>query len=302
MGETNKNHKDRLFRFIFGSPEHKDWTLSLYNAVNQTHYTDPEEIELTTIQDALYMGMKNDVSFLVTNTLNFYEHQSGPNPNMPVRLMIYAGMVYSRWIQAPENKINLYSTKQQKLPAPRFVCFYNGLEKQEDEIILRLSDSFPAGAAYDLEATVRMLNINHGRSRKLLEACKPLGEYSEFVWSVREKMEQNLNRDAAVAQALRELPDDYVIKPYLMANRAEVTRMCITEYDEALTMELFREEYLEEGREQMRREQEENNLRSLRYMRDELKLPLEKAMDALRIPTERRGEFAARLGTELQGT
>ena len=71
--------------------------------------------------------------------------------------------------------------------------------------------------------------------------------------------------------------------------------MCITEYDEALTMELFREEYLEEGREQMRREQEENNLRSLRYMRDELKLPLEQAMDALRIPTERRGEFAARL-------
>lgn len=59
---VNKEHKDRLFSFLFGREENRKWTLSLYNAVNGTGYTDPKEIEITTINDAVYMGMKNDVA------------------------------------------------------------------------------------------------------------------------------------------------------------------------------------------------------------------------------------------------
>ncbi|MBQ9389778.1 MAG: hypothetical protein IJU07_06345 [Synergistaceae bacterium] len=97
---TNTKHKDRLFKFIFGNPEHKDWTLSLYNALNGSHYTDPEDIEFNTIEDVIYMGMKNDVSFLVMDamTMNIWEHQSSVNPNLHVLFLLYAGQLYDKYI------------------------------------------------------------------------------------------------------------------------------------------------------------------------------------------------------------
>ena len=85
QSRTNREYKDRLFKFIFGNPENKEWTLSLYNAINNTSYTNADDIQITTIQDAVYMKMKNDVSFLVNNIMNFYEQQSTFNPNMPMR-------------------------------------------------------------------------------------------------------------------------------------------------------------------------------------------------------------------------
>ena len=71
--KINYQYKDRLFKFIFGNPVNKSWTLNLYNAVNGTQYTDADSIELTTIEDAVYMSMKNDVSFLFSEMMNFYE-------------------------------------------------------------------------------------------------------------------------------------------------------------------------------------------------------------------------------------
>ena len=88
QSRTNREYKDRLFKFIFGNPENKEWTLSLYNAINDTSYTNADDIQITTIQDAVYMKMKNDVSFLVNNIMNFYEQQSTFNPNMPMRFLL----------------------------------------------------------------------------------------------------------------------------------------------------------------------------------------------------------------------
>ena len=55
----NKEYKDRLFKAIFGSREHRDWTLALYNAVNGSGYDDPSKIEFNTIENAVYLGMHN---------------------------------------------------------------------------------------------------------------------------------------------------------------------------------------------------------------------------------------------------
>ena len=68
-----KNINDRLFRRIFGDADHKEWTLSLYNAINGSSYTNPEEITFTTIEDVVYLSMKNDVSFIIADTMSFYE-------------------------------------------------------------------------------------------------------------------------------------------------------------------------------------------------------------------------------------
>ena len=254
MSEVNRENKDRLFRFIFGRPENKEWTLSLYNAVNGSHYTDPELLEITTMEDALYMSMKNDLSFLIADTMNFYEHQASVNPNMPIRLLIYAGMVYSKYVEDERNQINLYSGRQQMLPVPKLVCFYNGLPEQPDQTILSLQDAFPEGAEGDISVKVTMLNINYGRNRALMKTSRPLNDYAAFVMDFRQKVADGMIPDDAAAAAIDELPEDSPIKAFLLANRAEVKRMCLTEYDEVRTMNMFREEGRAEGRAEGREE------------------------------------------------
>lgn len=80
---VNREQKSRLFCFIFGSEENRNHLLSLYNAVNNTNYTNVEDVKITTLEDIIYIHMKNDVSFIFDSNMNLYEHQSTFNPNMP---------------------------------------------------------------------------------------------------------------------------------------------------------------------------------------------------------------------------
>lgn len=248
MATDNVQYKDRLFNFLFGLEENKEWTLSLYNAVNGSHYTDPSMIKITTIREVMYLGMHNDVSFLISNEMNLYEQQSTYNPNMPVRLLQYAGNLYEKYFK--ENSLNKYGGRLLPLPVPKLVVFYNGKKEQPDEMILKLSDSFPEGSDADIEVKVRMLNVNVGRNQLLLEACKPLGEYS---WLVDEVRRNNTTNDedgmsSAIDRAISDMPDSFVIKSFLELHRTEVKGMLLTEYNEAEAMELFREEGRAEGR------------------------------------------------------
>ena len=61
----------------------------MYNAINASNYTDPNVIEFNTIEDAVYMGMINDTSFIIAFEMNLWEHQSTYNPNLPLRILIY---------------------------------------------------------------------------------------------------------------------------------------------------------------------------------------------------------------------
>lgn len=243
---VNREYRDRLFKFIFGNPNNKEWTLSLYNAVNGSNYKDTDDIQFNTIESAVYMSMKNDVSFLIEDTMNFYEQQSTFNPNMPVRFLIYAGMAYSRYTQA-NRSYRRYSTVQQKVPAPRCICFYNGTADKDDRITLKLSDSFDKDMQSDIQVTVTMFNINFGRNKELLDQCRPLKEYSWFVNEVRVNKISAGNLENAIDAALEKMPDDFLIKPFLLENKAEVRNMCITEYDEERTLAEQREEGREEG-------------------------------------------------------
>ena len=239
--ETTREYKDRLFKFIFGNPQHKEWTLSLYNAINGSNYTNTDDLEFTTIENAVYMSMKNDVSFLVNDTMNLYEQQSTFNPNMPVRFLIYSKHIDK------SKKYHIYSTRLQKLPIPRCICFYNGKTEKDDRTILRLSDAFSVQGKADIEVTVTMINVNYGHNNSLLEDCMPLGDYSFFVERVRQNYTIYGDADKAIDRSLEELPDNSLIKPFLMNNKAEVKNMCITEYNEEKAMAVLKEEFLEEG-------------------------------------------------------
>ena len=102
-----RNFKDRLFVRLFGDRENKRGLLSLYNALNGTSYADENDLQITTIEDVVYMGMKNDVSCMIDNTMALYEHQSSFNPNMPLRGFLYAEKLYSKY--AATQNISIYS-------------------------------------------------------------------------------------------------------------------------------------------------------------------------------------------------
>lgn len=118
MTEVRRNFKDSLFRMVF---QEKEELLSLYNAVNDSHYTNADDLVINTLEDVVYMGIKNDVSFLLCNYLNLYEAQSTYNPNMPLRGFLYFGEVIKGLIEL--NHLDIYAGKLQKLPMPRFLVF-----------------------------------------------------------------------------------------------------------------------------------------------------------------------------------
>ncbi len=110
----------------------------MYNALNNTEHMDYSLITITTIEDAIYIGYKNDISFIINSELNLYEHQSSVNPNMPVRGLIYFAELYR---DIDQNNLLIYNERLVKLPFPRYVVFYNGTEEQPEEQELRLSDA-----------------------------------------------------------------------------------------------------------------------------------------------------------------
>ena len=194
--------------------------------------------------------------------MSFYEQQSTFNPNMPARMLSYAGLVYSSYVKL--NGINIYSPILKRLPVPRVVCFYNGKDEKADRSVLCLSDAFGGKEKNpDIEVTVLMLNINYGRNKELLKSCRPLGEYSLFIESVRKYMREEPDRSRAVSRAIRDLPEDSELRWFLEAHEAEVNEMCLTEYNEKEEREQLGQEFREIGQAEGRAEERKETARRM---------------------------------------
>lgn len=250
--QTNRQFKDRLFRLIFGSEKNKVYILDLYNALNGTDYSDVNMFELTTIQDVVYMGMKNDTSFIIDSELNLFEQQSTYNPNMPFREFEYCAKLLDKWVK--ENNLDIYGSTLIKLPTPKCYVFYNGTEEHADKEILKLSDAFIT-LTEGCEWTVTMLNINIGHNLELMNKCGILREYSEFVAMVRDntkKLSSMFPSEEAAKQSIEQTVVAFIernglLSGFLKSHRAEVVDVCITEYDEVLHLETVRNEGRAEG-------------------------------------------------------
>ena len=295
MTGGSPEYKDRLFSFIFGNEAHKEWTLSLYNAINGTHYDNPDDISIETIRQVLYMGMHNDVAFIIADQLSLYEQQSTFNPNMPLRMLEYTANLFEKYIK--REQLNKYGHRQIMLPVPRLVVFYNGTEEKANETALHLSDAFAPEHRHsaDISVTVRMVNINKGYNQNLMDSCPPLSEYAWSVDSVRQYKKTD-NLEAAIDRTLDSMPDSFLIKPFLEQHRAEVKNMLLTEYNEAETLEMIKRDYLAEGRAEGRAEGEEHErLTTIRKLMKSLKMTAQQAMAVLEIPSSEQGRYLDRL-------
>ena len=238
-----RNYRDTLFRMLY---RNKVRLLSLFNAVNGTHYDNPDDLTITTLEGVLYLGMKNDVSCIIDMMMQLYEHQSTVNPNMPLRNLFYVSDLLQKYIY--EEGIDIYSRKQIKIPTPKFVVFYNGDEEQPERKEIRLSKAFSANTGEtNMELVVLQININKGQNEELKAACKTLQEYAEFTERAREHRKE-MELEDAIRTTIDECIRDGILKDFLLKNKAEVYHMCLYEFDVELHERVLREEEREEGR------------------------------------------------------
>ena len=205
--------------------------MSLYNALNNSDYKNPDDLELTTIENIIYITMKNDLSFLIDSQMNLYEQQSTWNPNMPLRGLLYFAQLYQLHIS--KQKRDIYSSTLLKIPTPQFIVIYNGSRQTADIEKLRLSDAFEVPKSDgEFEWTATLVNINKGHNEKLLAKCKPLNDYATYIERIKANIKQGLNKEEAVNEAMDFAIKNNMLNGFFQNQKLEVLNMSLTEFDQ----------------------------------------------------------------------
>ena len=291
---VNRTFKSTLFIMLF---EDRKNLLELYNAITGKHYADPELLEINTLENAIYMSMKNDVSFLIDGRLSLYEHQSTKNPNLPLRFLLYISHLYSRLTV----KANLYGETIVRIPAPEFIIFYNGKDEMPERQLLKLSDMYSVKEEkpkLELEAT--LLNISGTNNRKLKEACRTLRDYAIYTDKIRAYTE-TMELAEAVDRAINECIEEDILRDFLMEHKAEARAMSIFEYDQERHMQQEREAGIEKGRRIGLAEGEGQLLRRQVQKKLAKGMNIADIAEALEETEERIREIAAEVAGEQKG-
>ena len=217
---------------------------------NGTSYTDPDELTLTTIENVIYITMKNDISFLIGSQMHLYEQQSSYNPNMPLLGLMYFAQLYQMNLSA--RGLDLFGSKLVKIPAPCFVVFYNGDRELPDVSEQRLSDAFePVGSGKGFEWTAKVINIGGKHNEGLLKKCKALYDYCSYVNRVKGNLRAGMPNRDAVGEAVDYAISKNMLDGFFKTQKMEVMNMSLTEFDQEEYDRNRRREGKEEGMEEM---------------------------------------------------
>ena len=240
-----RQSKDILFRLVFGND--RQALLQLYNVLHGTAYADPHELQIVTLDNAIYISRKNDLAFLLAGSINMYEHQSTLNPNMPVRFLIYLAQEYQLLVES--NDKSLYGSELIPLPTPQCIVFYNGTTDTPDEYELRLSSAFSnQDVEPAVEVMVKVININYGPNEHLMQGCGMLSQYAQFVAVTREYANRYNNREEAMNAAIEYCIVHGILEDILRKHRSQVLGSLLEEFDEKKYARTLREEGYEAGR------------------------------------------------------
>lgn len=242
-----------------------------------------------TLEEAICLKMRNDAAFVIDSRLNLYEQQASANPNMGLRNLYYVTEELKKI--APPGR--LHQTMRVKIPVPKFVVFYNGVAKQPERQIYKLSDLFCREEKNpELELKVTVININPGYNRELLEKCESLRGYMVFVEKIRSKKASGIRLEEAVRQAVDECVFEGILAEFFGEHRKEIIEMGVYEFDQ----ELYDRVLLENG-ENIGIEKgkiigrEEATLEAIKNLMDTLNMTKEQAMAILRVPEEEQIKY-----------
>ncbi|MCR4899338.1 MAG: hypothetical protein K5907_00795 [Treponema sp.] len=269
-GFTNETY-DRLFKAIFGreNPQSKQWRLELYNALRGTNYKDPDKLEINTIENVIYLTMRNDISFLVDSQMTLFEQQSTYNPNMPLRGFMYFSQLYQ--IHITKTGKSLHHSSLVKIPYPKFIVFYNGNKETPDREYLKLSDAFENKEKDgDFEWTAELININPNHNKTLQKNCKPLYHYVKYVARIKHNKQKGLPPQAAISEAVDWAIKKKLLNGFFKLQKEEVLAMSLTEFNAEEVTREFIEEGREMGRDEKALEDAENLLKLNKLTEDEI--------------------------------
>ena len=238
----NREYKSDVFSMLM---EDKRNALEVYNALNDSAYQDPEELEIIYLERGVSLSIRNDASFIIDMNISFYEHQSTYNPNMPLRSMIYYVNALEDWLK--KNEKDLFSRNRIKIPTPHFVVFYNGLEKRPEYEEMRLSASFyHQTEAPEIEVTCRVYNINPNHNQSLMKKCSTLEGYTYFVEKVR-KNQEKMPLEQAIDEAIDCCIQEHVLEDFFRNRKGEVKKVTHLDYTWEKREPLIRKEEYERG-------------------------------------------------------
>ncbi len=240
----NREYKSDVFSMLL---EDKKNALLLYNALNDSDYSNPDDVEICTLEKGISLTVRNDASFVIDSSLNIYEHQSTVCPNMPLRSLIYVANHLEKRIK--QQRLNLFGHTLVKIPTPKFIVFYNGKENQPEKCEYKLSDCFEKETDNpQLELKCIVYNINKGNNAELLNKCGFLKEYMIFIDYVRRYYDdKNMSLDDAIEYAINRCIDENVLKEFLINRREEVAKVTNLDFTFERQIELEREEAKKTG-------------------------------------------------------
>ena len=230
MTNFNVQYRDSVFRSYFNDPVR---LLSLCNAVLNTNYNNPDELNINTLEGIFFDKQKNDISCTIDNHfLVLVEHQTSVNENMPFRFLSYVTELLNNLVK---NKNKLYYKGLITFPKPKFFVLYNGDKNEPLQRKMRLSAAF-GGDSDSLELIVIAFNINYGLTQPLLKNCCYLNDYSTLVGKVKEGIKLGLSRRDAINRAVKFCLNNNIMGEYLVKHAEEVFNMLALEWnmDDAL--------------------------------------------------------------------
>jgi len=247
---ANREYKSTVFTKLFSEPEA---LIELYNALSGSNYNTNTKIEINTLEDVLFIDMRNDVSFTIDGKyVLLLEHQSTINANMPLRLLLYIARVFEKIT----DERAIYHEKLMEIPTPEFIVLYNGTKPFPAEKTLKLSDAYkgkdkPKEMFGSLELTVRVLNINPGYNDDLLQKSKTLYGYTAFMERIRNSQSKGLNLHEAIKDAVNWGVAKNILGAFLTEHGAEVSNMIQGQkFNIDIAKEVWQEEAREEGLEE----------------------------------------------------
>ena len=245
MGK-NREYKSDVFSMLM---EDKVNALDVYNALNGSDYMDPEEVEIVQLEKGVSLSIRNDASFMIDMNVSFYEHQSTYNPNMPLRFAIYFMNAIEDWIK--QNKKDLFSPNQIRIPTPYFVVFYNGREKRPEYEEMRLSGAFHHKTDEpQMELICKVYNINPDHNQGLKRKSVVLDGYTYFVEKVRVNQKKKMNLEEALDDAIEDCINHHILEDFFKTRKDEVKKVTHLDFTWEAREELIRKEEFEEGHSQ----------------------------------------------------
>ena len=244
--DANKQYKDTVFSALFGESQA---FIELYNALTGSSYDLDTPAVNATLKNVLFISPYNDLAFIIDGkVVMLTEHQSSISPNMPIRLFLYLAPIYDQLI----DRKTLYRKEKCMIPRPECVVLYNGKDPFPAAKTLKLSDLYIpsdyASLGGYLELEVRVININEGQNKDIVEASEKLKGYVTFISYIRQYLAFGMKLEEAIAQAVKDCIRENILVEFLEKYSTEVTGMLVQEFDMNTALEVRYEEGKQEGK------------------------------------------------------